>query len=175
MSQHPLEARHVATVAATPAEALRAVGQAAEDWGAEWHAGTSGGHLELPVSAGLRYGRLSGEISVARSGAAGAEVVFRPERADYRLWTRAVVVLALSGLGALVTVVWPFYPRLLGLAPVGALLGLSAWFLIVSQLRNEGADEFLGHVAALAGAPEAWEASTGEGAPPEAGTRIEPG
>jgi len=37
---------------------------------------------------------------------------------------------------------------------VGALLGLSAWFLIVSQLRNEGADEFLEMVAALAEAPE---------------------
>ncbi len=178
MSHQPLDVRHVVTVAATPAETLRAVGQVAEDWGAEWHAATSGGLLELPVSAGLRYGRVTGQVSVARSGAAGSEVEFRPERADYRLWTRAVVILGMSGLGALVTVVWPFYPRLLGLAPVGALLGLSAWFLIVSQLRNEGADEFLETVAALAETPQGPEgeglARAREEDPAAAGGQIEP-
>ncbi len=166
---------HVVTVAATPEEALRAVAQAAEDWGAEWQTGGSGGDLELPVSAGLRYGRLSGRISVERTAGAGAEVVFRPERAEYRLWTRAVFVLGLSALGALVTIVWPFYPRLLGLAPVGALLGLSAWLLIVSQLRHEGAAEFLGEVAARIEVPEgAGIEEPGERQAPPA-PRIEPG
>ncbi len=154
MSEHHFDVRHSVTVAAAPAEALRALSQVAEDWGGDWRGSISGGHLELPVSAGLRYGRLTGQVSVRTADGGGTEVVFQPEKSEYRLWTRAVVILGLSGFGALVTVVWPFYPRLLGLAPVGALLGLSAWFLIVSQLRNEGADEFLEMVAALAEAPE---------------------
>lgn len=165
MPEHHFDVRHSVSVAAAPADALRAVSLVAEDWGGEWHASISGGHLEIPVSAGLRYGRLTGQVSVETAAGGGTEVVFRPEKAEYRLWTRAVVILGLSGFGAIVTVLWPFYPRLLGLAPVGALLGLSAWFLIVSQLRNEGADEFLGLVAALAEAPE----SLVEGPPEELG------
>ena len=169
MPEHHFDVRHSVSVAAAPADALRAVSQAAEDWNGEWHGSTSGGHLVLPVSAGLRYGRLTGQVDVQTAAGGGTEVVFRPEKAEYRLWTRAVVILALSGFGALVTVVWPFYPRLLGLAPVGALLGLSAWFLIVSQLRNEGADEFLELVAALAEAPEdAAETETEPGADADA-------
>ena len=42
------------------------------------------------------------------------------------LWTPAVVVLLLAVAGALLTVLWPFYPRLLPVAPFGAILGLSA-------------------------------------------------
>ncbi len=176
MAQLPLDVRHVVSVAAAPADALRAVGRVAEDWSGEWHPAGSGGRLVLPVSAGLRYGRLTGQVSVGSSGEGGAEVVFRPEKAEYRLWTRAVVVLGLSGFGALVTVFWPFYPRLLGLAPIGALLGLSAWFLIVSQLRNEGADEFLAHVAALAETPEAEAVPEGLGGEDAAAdAEVEPG
>jgi hypothetical protein len=180
MPDTQFDVRHSVSVAASPAEALRAVSLVAEDWGGEWHASISGGHLEIPVSAGLRYGRLTGRISVQAAAGGGAEVVFHPEKAEYRLWTRAVVILGLSGFGALVTVLWPFYPRLLGLAPVGALLGLSAWFLIVSQLRNEGADEFLGLVAALAEAPEDLlegppEGSSEPGAEPDADGEIAAG
>lgn len=144
-----------------PATALAAVEHAAEDWGAGWEAGTSGGRLELPVSAGLRHGRMSARVDIARAAAAPldderpgeprSEVALRPERAEYHLWTPAVVVLVVAVAGALLTVLWPFFPKLLPVAPIGAILGLSAWFLIITRLQNRGPEEFLALVAAHAG------------------------
>jgi hypothetical protein len=142
---------------------LKAVERAAEDWGAGWQAGIAGGRLELPVSAGLRHGRMSARLdlegALAREGVregAGEDgprtrVVLRPERAEYHLWTPAVVILVVAVAGALLTVVWPFFPKLLPLAPFGAILGLSAWLLIVTRLQNRGPEEFLALVAGHAG------------------------
>lgn len=138
-------------VEGTPKEALEAVAEAAEDWGASWEAGIAGGRLELPVSAGLRHGRLTARVDVSSAGAgAGSEVVLRPERTDYHLWTPAVVVLLVAVAGAALTVLWPFFPELLPIAPFGAILALSAWFLIITRLQNRGAEEFLALVAAHA-------------------------
>jgi hypothetical protein len=144
---------------------LRAVERAAEDWGAGWQAGISGWRLELPVSAGLRHGRMSARVDL--EGLEGLEgssagrstgdegprtrVVLRPERAEYHLWTPAVVILVVAVAGALLTVIWPFFPKLLPLAPIGAILGLSAWFLIVTRLQNRGPEEFLALVAGHTG------------------------
>lgn len=137
-----------------PPTALAAVGRAAEDWGAAWEAGISGGRLELPVSAGLRHGRLSGRIEVSGAGRGEAEVSFRPERSEYHLWMAAVVILALAAVGAGLTVAWPFFPELLAAAPFGAVLALSAWFLVITRLQNRGPEEFLELVAAHAEEPE---------------------
>jgi hypothetical protein len=140
-------------VAAEPAAALAAVGRAAEDWGAAWEPGIEGGRLELPVAAGLRHGRLSGRLDVASTAGGEAEVAFHPERAEYRLWLPAVVVLTLAAAGAGLTVVWPFFPELLPIAPFGAILALGGWFLVISRLQNRGAEEFLELIAAHAAAP----------------------
>lgn len=144
-----------------PATALAAIEHAAEDWAAGWEAGASGGRLELPVSAGLRHGRMSARVEVTRATAAPldderpgeprSEIALHPERAEYRLWTPAVVVLLVAVAGALLTVLWPFFPKLLPVAPIGAILGLSAWFLIITRLQNRGPEEFLALVAAHAG------------------------
>jgi hypothetical protein len=142
-------------VAAEPAAALAAVGRAAEEWGAAWEAGSSGGRLELPVSAGLRHGRLSGPIAVSAAGAGEAELAFQPERSEYHLWLPAIVVLVAAAAGAALTVVWPFYPQLLPVAPFGAIAALGGWFLVVTRLQNRGAEEFLELVKlAAAGPPE---------------------
>lgn len=142
--------RHAVQVQAEPAAALAAVGRAAEEWGAGWEKGLSGGRLELPVSAGLRHGRLSGPVAVSRAGSGEAEVAFHPERAEYHLWSQAVGILVIAAGGAALTVLWPFYPVLMPAAPFGALLALSAWFLVLSRLQNRGAEEFLELVAAQA-------------------------
>jgi hypothetical protein len=59
--------------------------------------------------------------------------------------------------GAVLTMLWPFFPQLLPLAPFGAILALGGWFLVLSRLRNSGPDEFLVMVEAQAeaGAPAA--------------------
>ena len=147
--------RYAVRVAAEPAAALAAVGRAAEEWGAAWEAGSSGGRLELPVSAGLRHGRLSGPIAVSAAGAGEAELTFQPERSEYHLWLPAIVVLVAAAAGAALTVVWPFYPQLLPVAPFGAIAALGGWFLVVTRLQNRGAEEFLELVKlAAAGPPE---------------------
>lgn len=141
-------------VSADAPAALAAVGRAAEEWGAAWEAGSSGGRLELPVSAGLRHGHLVGPVAVSAAGIGEAEVSFRPERSEFHLWAAAVVILAIAAVGGVLTVIWPFYPELLAAAPFGAVLALSAWFLVITRLQNRGAEEFLELVAAGAEAPE---------------------
>lgn len=154
-----LEGRRTVAVAGGTAQALAAVKRAAEDWGAAWQEGVRGGRLELPVSAGLRHGRVTGRIDVSSGHAGRTEVAFHPESSDYWVWTPAVVVLVLAVAGAATTVLWPFYPSLLAVAPFGAILALGAWFLVVVRLQNRGAEEFLElvvlHGAEGAGAEEA--------------------
>lgn len=160
---------------------LEAVDRAAEDWGAGWEAGASGGRLELPVSAGLRHGRVSARVDLRdlpdlRDGGSGAEgprteITLRPERTEYHLWTPAVVVLVVAVAGALLTVLWPFFPKLLPIAPFGAILGLSAWFLIITRLQNRGPEEFLALVVAHAGGLLDEPETAGGGAGPPHGGR----
>jgi len=133
--------------------ALVAVRQAAEDWGAQFERDGSGGRLHLPVLAGMRRGLVTGTVAV-EAAESGSRVTFRPEQAVYYVQTQAVVILLLACFGALLTVVWPFYPKLLTAAPFGAILALGGWFLVVSRLRTSGPDEFLEAVALQAGGPD---------------------
>lgn len=151
------EEPHRVRVSASPGDALAAVGQAAEDWGAAWSRSGDGGSLELPVRAGLRHGLRVGRIEVervrppqGRGGEEGTEVRFVGERSEYQVWLAAVVILLLSAAGGVMTVIWPFWPELLELAAIGAVIALSGWFLVVSRLRNQGVEEFLETVAAYA-------------------------
>jgi hypothetical protein len=143
MAEHAIELPH------PPEEALAAVGQAAEEWGAEFERQGRGGRLRLPVVAGLRRGLLVGPLTVEAAGA-GSRLVFRPERPSYSLQLSAVGILLLAAAGALATVLWPFYPALVAVAPFGAVLALGGWFLVVSRLRTSGPAEFLELVAAVA-------------------------
>lgn len=143
-------------MAVEPDRALKAVRDAADDWTAAWEPGIAGGRVELPVSAGLRHGRLTGRVDVASAGAGHTDVVLHPERTEYRLWLPAVAVLLIAAAGGALTVLWPFYPELLPLAPFGAVFALVGWFLVISRLQNRGPQEFLELVALHAG-------GTGEG------------
>ena len=103
-----------------PGTALVAIGRTAEDWGGEFTRQGEGGRLRLPVLAGLRRGLVTGTITVLPTEA-GSRVVFRPEEVLVSAHFQSVAVLVLSAAGALVTVLWPFFPKLMPVAPFGIL------------------------------------------------------
>ena len=96
---------------------------------------------------------LEGELA-AEPVPGGSRLTLRVARSEYRLRTAAVACLVLGGLGGSVLVLWPFYPPLLRLAPLGVVLALAAWFVVLSRLRVSGPEEFLETVAAVAGGAE---------------------
>ena len=156
-------AEHAIDLDMPPEEALAALRQTAEDWGAQIQSGKdgsvdsvemTGSRLHLPVVAGIRRGLLSGTVEV-QPAEGGSRVVFRPEQSVYYVQTPSVMILILSVAGAALTVLWPFYPQLMPVAPFGALIALGGWFLVVSRLRTSGPDEFLTAVASTPPAPVA--------------------
>ncbi|HXO26281.1 MAG TPA: hypothetical protein VOA80_02985 [Thermoanaerobaculia bacterium] len=165
MQVPPSPVEHAIDLPHAPAAALRALGAAAEEWGADFApavTGGPGGELRLPVVAGLRRGLLSGPVAVKPAGR-GSRLVFRPVAQDYYLETTAIALLSIAAAGALLTVAWPLFPRLLPVAPLGAVLAVGGWFLVLSRLRGQGPEEFLasvaGHAGAETGAPGSGEAS----------------
>ena len=142
-------ASHAIEVPDSPQQALSSLARAAEMWGAELEPQDRGGRLHLPVTAGLRRGLISGTVQVEPLGDGGSRVVFQPEERVDQIHTPAVVILLLAAAGALLAVLWPFYPRLLPVAPFGVILALGGWFLVVSRLRSSGPDDFLELVAGL--------------------------
>jgi hypothetical protein len=135
-------AEHRIALAVPPAAALAAVGRAAAAWGAEWAPDGGGGSLRLPVIAGLRRGLVSGRLEAQPAGE-GSAVAFTPESADHFLHAASVAILLFAVAGALLTVLWPFVPSFMPVAPFGAILALGGWFLVVSRLHTSGPDEFL--------------------------------
>ncbi len=140
-------AEHAVDLEVSPEKALAAVSRAAADWGAEFQPAGLGGQLRLPVVAGLRRGLITGAVEV-RPAMEGSGVIFRPETSIYHVQTASVMVLLLAVCGGLLTVLWPFFPELIAVAPFGALLALGGWFLVISRLRTSGPEEFLAAVAA---------------------------
>ena len=143
---------HAIDLGISPEKALAAVGRAAEEWGAEFQNEGSFGRLNLPVVAGIRRGLVTGTVEVGPAEG-GSRVVFRPETSAYYVQTQAVMILLLAVAGGLLTLVWPFFPKLMAVAPFGAVLALGGWFLVVSRLRTSGPDEFLVAVAVNAEDP----------------------
>lgn len=132
---------------APPAEALRAVGRAAEVWGADFETrGTDGGRLELPVNAGLRHGRLEGTVRAVAVGEAATELAFAVEREEFKLPRVLVGLLLCGALGAVTALGWPFVPGLGKLAPMGALIALAVWFLVLAKARYVGVEVFFDRV-----------------------------
>jgi len=151
--QEPRE--HEIDLGEPPDLVMAAVTRAADAWGAEFERQGAGGRLHLPFIAGLRRGLVSGPLSV-EAVPGGSRVVFRAEESNHYVHTASVAVLLLAGLGGVLTILWPFYPKLLPVAPFGALFALGGWFLVISRLRTSGPDDFLATVAAeVGGAPPA--------------------
>ncbi len=140
--EHSVEIPHA------PREVLAAAAHAADLWGASWERAIDGGRLELPVTAGVRRGVLTGRIKVEAAGA-GSRVTFSVDESRYHLNLPAVVVLAFGALGGIGTTLWPFYPKLLAVAPFAVVLALAAWLLVVARLRSSGPEEFLALVSEM--------------------------
>jgi hypothetical protein len=148
----PETREHEIDLSEPPDLVMAAVARAAEAWGAELERQGQeiGGRLHLPFVAGLRRGLVSGPLSVEPIPE-GSRVIFRAEESAQYVQSSSVVVLLIAAVGALLTVIWPFYPELLPVAPFGAILALGGWFLVVSRLRSSGPEEFLAAVAAETG------------------------
>ncbi len=141
MSHSEAEQTHQLDLSEDPVTALNLVAMAADDWDGIWQAGNKGGRLGLPVVAGLRRGWVAGELT-AEPTESGSRLTLVVDKSDYKIQKPAAVTLLLAGLGALVTVIAPFAPSMLGLVPVGILMTFGAWFLVISRLRNSGPEEF---------------------------------
>ncbi len=167
MQQPSAASEHRVEIGCAPAEALAAVGKAAEAWGADWERGIEGGRIGLPIAAGIRRGLARGEIRIERAGG-GSRVSFRTEETVFYVQTAAVGILVLAAAGGVLTVVWPFFPALLPLAPLGGIVALSGWFLVVSRLTTSTPDDFLRLVAEVAAGDEGEKGAAG-GAERQAG------
>lgn len=143
----PTAGEHRVELAEDPVTSLNLVAMAAEAWGGLWQAeGRGRGRLGLPVVAGLRRGWVAGQLTVEATDT-GSLLTYRVDKSDYQIQKPAVLMLALAGLGALTALVAPFVPALLGLVPIGVLLGVAAWFLVIARLRNSGPEEFFEDLA----------------------------
>ncbi|MEM7481183.1 MAG: hypothetical protein AAF481_08420 [Acidobacteriota bacterium] len=147
--------------------ALRAVREAAETWGADWQQEGSGGRLSLPVLAGIRVGVARGFLRADPTGD-HTDLRLDLEETTWRVQTAAAGILVFAGVGGLSTVLWPFFPALLPLAPLGAILALSGWFLVITRLQTSTPEDFLALVDQVLAedAPDGEEADGGNFAPP---------
>lgn len=149
-----MSGEHTLDLTVRPDAALAALRRAAEDWGAELRKEQGASWLYLPVVQGLKRGLVSGPVRVEPTEE-GARVAFDPRESHLYVQMAPVFILLVAAAGALMTVLWPFFPNLLPVAPFGALLALGGWFLVLNRLRTSGPDEFLLMVEAQAdaGAP----------------------
>lgn len=143
--------QHTIDLELSPTESLDLVAETAESWGGGWEAREGGvGQLAIPVLAGLRHGFVTGRLTVEPLGR-GSRLLFEVEESVYHVQKPALVILLLAGFGALLSVFGLFVPALHGLVPMGVLLAVSSWLVVVARLRNTGPEEFF---AALAAPPE---------------------
>lgn len=124
-----------------PADGARElVREAVEGWGGAWD--EASGELELPLAAGLRSGWARGTLALDE-GVSTTRVVLTVRDCSYALRGNAVMVLAASALGALLTVIWPVFPSLLPLVPFGVVVALMGWFLVISRLVTNRPEDLL--------------------------------
>lgn len=109
--------------------------------------------LEIPVLAGLRRGRARGRLRLEPTPG-GCEAVFLVETGELELNLAACGILLLSATGGVISMAWPWFPRLLPAVPLGLVLAVGGWLLIASRLRSSGPEEFLGALRAAALEPE---------------------
>ena len=123
--------------------------EAIESWNGEWEADDAVDRFRLPIQAGLRWAVATGSVRVEEEeGGHGTRIALDPDPADWSLHLPAVVILALAAVAGVAVVLWPFFPSLLPLVPLGLLAGLGAWFLVVARLQNRGLEELMDTVAA---------------------------
>lgn len=138
-------APHGVTLDLPPDRARSALSAAAESWGAVFDEKSEGGRLRLPVLAGLRRGVLEGDVRVTAAGR-GSRIEFQVDREQWHVQRAPLAILLLGAAGGVVGLLWPLFPGLIRLVPVGLILALCAWFLVISRLQTSGPEDFLGTV-----------------------------
>lgn len=133
---------------AGPSRILKRVARHADMWGGAWEAfDKTSGKLGLPVSAGLRRGWVEGDVRIEADPKGGSVLTFEEDHAAYRVDRASVMILVAAALGCLVTLVAMFLPKLLPLLPIGILLAIGAYLVVIARLRNSGPEEFFEAVA----------------------------
>jgi hypothetical protein len=161
----PAEPRRLRT-AVDAALALSGVEEAAEDWGGTWDRNGNGGLLRLPVQAGLRHGLLDVAVTATEVGGGGTDLAFNVQEETWRVHRPAAGLLVVAGAGGIATALCPFFPALVPFTPLGIVLGVGAWLVVLSRLRNVGLAELVEDVEGrLAGLdePEASDAPAAAG------------
>nr|XP_061808120.1 probable tRNA-dihydrouridine synthase [Nerophis lumbriciformis] len=134
--------QHVAEIELAPAETLLRVAAAAETWGGLWQPeGELNGRLGLPATAGLRRGWVAGPLTIEPHDG-GSRLQMTVENSELRVNPMAFLFLLLAAFGALTVVFSPLVPALRPLLPLGIVVALVAWFVIIARLRNSGPEEF---------------------------------
>lgn len=145
----PEEAIHSAEIGRAPLWVFSQMGELADRWGGSFDARK--GRLELPVLAGLRYGRVVAEVeALARRD--GAKVRLRVVESHYELDRGSTFALAVSAVAAVATLALPFFPHYWPLLPPALIIAVAGWLFIVARLKTSGLEDFLGELRALAGA-----------------------
>mgnify|MGYP001348954285 CR=1 FL=1 len=141
-------------LAASPEKVLAGLEAAAELWGALFERNGLGGKIRIPVRAGIRRGVAEAIVRIESIEEAESRLSLEVQSATYRLQIPLVVVLFVAALGGLAALLWPLFPKIQPLAPFGAILALSAWFLVITRLDVSRAEDFLDAVAAEIGRAE---------------------
>lgn len=131
----------------------------AERWGGNFDAKT--GRLELPLQAGLRSGGLVAEVEalVSRDG---SKLRIKIQEEHYLLDRSATFLLTIAAVGAIATLVLPFFPRFWLLLPPALVLAIAAWLFIVARLKSRNLDDFLDELTTAATALETAAAPSAE-------------
>lgn len=132
-----------------PPERIEGAIREAIDAGFAEASGTGRRRLLVPVQAGIRSGVVELDWA-AEAVRGGTRLRLEVVREVFRTSTAALTILAIGAAGGIMTIIWPLHPNLLGLAPLGALLALLAWLLVVSRLKSYGPEDFLSTIAAMA-------------------------
>ena len=124
------------------ADVRAAAREAVEAWGGSRDEEGDHDRIRLPVQAGLRNGVAAGTLRV-REETGGVRVELELEPVAWRVHAPAVALLAAAAVAGIAVVLWPWFPALGAFVPLGLLVGLGAWFLVVSRLQNRGPEELL--------------------------------
>jgi len=144
---------------------LAALVTTVEDWQGEWIPGGQGGELRVPVEAGLRRGFVRARVS-ATSVDRGSELAIEVIESRWWVHRTAFALLLGAAIPAVAAVLWPFYPPIAPLVPLGLVLGAAAWLAILARLRHRGTAEFVAAVEATLNERSIGGAATVEETPP---------
>lgn len=143
---------HSAEIGRAPMWVFGKMNELAERWGGTFDA--KRGRLELPVMAGLRYGRIAAEVeALARHD--GAKVRLRVVESQYELDRGSTFALAIAAVAAVASLALPFFPHYWPLLPPALMIAVAGWLFIVARLKTSGPEDFLAELRDLAAADPA--------------------